>query len=87
MECQHSISHSFRNWLGIPLTAIALAPTEFQVPATAGAVFISLILTGTLSARAGQASKLRAALRVVVWGIGAMIITYAIGHLIGTSLS
>ncbi len=70
----------------IPLTAIALAPTELQVPATAGAVLVSLILTGTLSARAGQASKLRAALRVVVWGIGAMVITYAIGHLIGTSL-
>ena len=50
---------------------------------TAIAVAFSLVLTGTLSARAGQANKLRAALRVVVWGIGAMAITYAIGLAVG----
>lgn len=69
----------------IPLTAIWLAPPDLQIGLTAGAVLISLILTGTLSARAGQANKTRAALRVVIWGIGAMAITYAIGHLLGTS--
>lgn len=70
----------------IPLTAIIATPDEWRIAATALAVLVSLILTGTLSARAGQASKLRAALRVVIWGIGAMAITYAIGHLIGISL-
>lgn len=71
----------------MPLAAIALAPADLQLPITAGAVLLSLILTGTLSARAGQANKTRAALRVVTWGIGAMAITYAIGHLIGVSIS
>lgn len=70
----------------VPLLAIALSPADWRLALTAGAVLISLILTGTLSARAGQANKTRAALRVVIWGIGAMAITYAIGHLIGINL-
>jgi len=70
----------------IPLLAVWLSPDSFRLEATVIAVVISLIAAGTLSARAGQANKTRAALRIVVWGIGAMAITYAIGHLVGISL-
>lgn len=70
----------------IPLIAIAFSPDSLRIAFTVGAVLLSLVLTGTLSARAGQANTTRAALRVVIWGIGAMAITYAIGHLIGVSL-
>lgn len=70
----------------VPLAAVALAPDSLRIWATVIAVILSLILAGTLSARAGQANKQRAALRIVVWGIGAMVITYAIGHLVGISL-
>lgn len=70
----------------IPLAAIAFAPDVWRVWITVLAVLLSLILAGILSARAGQANKLRAALRIVVWGVGAMAITYAIGHLVGISL-
>jgi len=70
----------------IPLAAVFFSSNEWRLPITVAAVLLSLILTGTLSARAGQANKTRAALRVVVWGIGAMAITYAIGHVIGVSL-
>lgn len=70
----------------VPLVAVAFAPDPLRIWITATAVLLSLILTGTLSARAGQANQLRAALRIVVWGIGAMAITYAIGHLVGTQL-
>ena len=70
----------------IPLSAIAFAPDEWRIAVTVVAVLLSLILAGALSAKAGQASKRRAALRIVVWGIGAMAITYAIGHLVGVSL-
>lgn len=70
----------------IPLAAVFFSSDEWRLPITVAAVLLSLILTGTLSARAGQANKTRAALRVVVWGIGAMAITYAIGHIIGVSL-
>jgi len=70
----------------IPLAAVFFSSDEWRLPITVAAVLLSLILTGTLSARAGQANKTRAALRVVDWGIGAMAITYAIGHVIGVSL-
>ena len=70
----------------IPLAAIVLAPAEWQIPATVVAVLASLILAGVLSARAGEANKARAALRIVVWGVGAMAITYAIGHIIGVNV-
>lgn len=77
---------SFVVGAAIPLSAIALSPEKSQTIVTAIAVALSLVLTGTLSARAGQANKLRAALRVVTWGVGAMIITYLIGSLIGVSV-
>ncbi len=78
---------SFTIGAAVPLAAAAFAPASIQLPVTAGAVLLSLLLTGALSARAGDASPLRAALRVVIWGLGAMAITYAIGHLIGISIS
>ena len=80
---------SFVVGAAIPLAAIVLAPAEWQIPATVVAVLavlISLILAGVLSARAGEANKARAALRIVVWGVGAMAITYAIGHIIGVNV-
>lgn len=70
----------------IPLAAILFSPDSLRIPYTVAAVLLSLILAGTLSARAGQANKTRAALRIVIWGVGAMAITYAIGHLVGVSL-
>lgn len=70
----------------IPLAAVAFAPDAWRVWVTVLAVLLSLVIAGVLSARAGQAKKLRAALRIVVWGIGAMAITYAIGHIVGVSL-
>ena len=77
---------SFVVGAAVPLAAIVLAPSEWQIPATVVAVLISLILAGVLSARAGEANKARAALRIVVWGVGAMAITYAIGHIIGVNV-
>ena len=70
----------------VPLVAIAFAPDAWRIAITVAAVLGCLILTGALSARASQASKRQAALRVVVWGIGAMIITYAIGRLVGVGI-
>ena len=78
---------SFTAGSTIPLGAIWLSPEHMRVPIVSIAVLISLVLTGTLSAQAGQANKGRAALRVVAWGIGAMIITYVIGHLIGVGIA
>lgn len=70
----------------IPLATVLFAPDEWRVAATVAAVLVSLILMGAVSANVGQASKKRAAARIVIWGVGAMAITYAIGHLVGVSL-
>lgn len=78
---------SFTIGASIPLLAAAFGPSEYRIWLTIGAVILSLVLTGMLSARAGKAGKRRAALRVVVWGIGAMAFTYAIGHLVGVNLT
>ena len=78
---------SFVVGASVPLLAMVLAPTDARVWLTALAVLVSLILTGTLSARAGKANQTAAALRVVIWGVGAMAITYAIGHVIGVNIS
>ena len=70
----------------IPLAAVAFSPDDARIWITGIAVLLSLALTGTLSARAGQSNKTQAALRVVVWGIGAMAITYVIGYFIGVGI-
>lgn len=78
---------SFVAGSAIPLLAISFAPESLRMTITVIAVLLSLVLTGTLSARAGQANKTQAALRVVIWGVGAMAITYAIGHLVGIGIA
>ncbi len=49
-------------------------------------MIIALAFTGTLSARVGKAPIKPAVIRVVTGGILAMIVTYAIGHLIGANI-
>lgn len=67
----------------IPLVAIVLPPASARVPVTFAAVVIALIITGTLSAQAGGASKIRAVMRVVAGGLIAMAISFGIGTLFG----
>lgn len=67
----------------IPLTATVISPSSIQIPVIFGSVIVALIITGTLSAYAGGASKRKATLRVVLGGILAMIITFGIGKLFG----
>lgn len=69
----------------IPLIAIILAPESWRIIATFGAVLVALIITGTLSAYAGGASKTTATIRVVLGGIIAMVVTYGIGTLFGVA--
>jgi VIT1/CCC1 family predicted Fe2+/Mn2+ transporter len=69
----------------IPMIAIVVAPVGLRIPITFGAVIIALIITGTTSAYVSHASKTRATLRVLIGGILAMAITYAIGRLVGIS--
>lgn len=69
----------------IPVVAILVSPATLQIPITFVAVIIALTITGTLSAHAGGANKLKAITRVVSGGVFAMITTFAIGKLFGVS--
>lgn len=67
----------------IPLVAIALPPENLRLPVTFAAVLVALVITGTLSAHAGGADKMKATVRVVAGGVLAMVITFGIGKLFG----
>jgi VIT1/CCC1 family predicted Fe2+/Mn2+ transporter len=69
----------------VPLLAIILPPAGLRVPVAFAAVLAALALTGTLSARWGDAPVLKATLRVVVGGALAMVITYGVGRLFSVS--
>jgi VIT1/CCC1 family predicted Fe2+/Mn2+ transporter len=71
-------------WL--PLIAMALPPPSWRIPITFAAVLAALALTGAISARAGGASRWRAAVRVVAGGVIAMIVTFLIGRFVGTTV-
>ena len=68
----------------LPLLIIILTAASVRVPLTFAAVVAALALTGFASARLGQAATSRAVLRNVVGGAAAMIITYAVGRLVGS---
>jgi len=70
----------------LPLLAIMLAPTSLKVIITVAAVAAALVLTGSLSARAGGTSHSRSIMRNVAGGLLAMGVTYWIGRLVGHSL-
>ncbi|HTK39514.1 MAG TPA: VIT family protein [Patescibacteria group bacterium] len=71
----------------VPFLTIVLAPAKYRISVTIDAVLIALVITGYLSATAGKASRKRAVLRVVLGGLAAMIITYYVGVLFGTTIS
>lgn len=71
----------------LPLIAILLTPGDaVRVVVTVVAMVLALTLTGYVSARLGGAAIGRAMLRNAAGGAFAMIVTYAIGTLIGSLL-
>ena len=70
----------------VPLLAILLIPGTFKIQATFVLVVAALAIVGWLSAWLGEAPKLRAVIRVMAGGAFAMIITGAVGHLLGVAV-
>ncbi|MDR7188094.1 VIT1/CCC1 family predicted Fe2+/Mn2+ transporter [Microbacterium sp. BE35] len=70
----------------LPFLAILLPPPEWRVPVTFVAVLIALAVTGTVSAHLGGAPKGRAAIRLVIGGALALVATWLIGTLLGTTV-
>ena len=84
MQAAFSSAASFTIGAILPILAALFAPAGLITPVVAVVSLISLAILGALSARAGGASKLKAASRVVFWGVAAMLVTGVIGHLFGT---
>jgi VIT1/CCC1 family predicted Fe2+/Mn2+ transporter len=69
----------------LPLLAIILPGTSVRVPITFAVVLIALAITGNVSARLGKANPRVATARIVGGGALAMIVTYGVGALVGTT--
>lgn len=69
----------------LPLLAILLPPPGLRVPITFAAVLIALAATGAISARIGGSSPVRASVRLVIGGALALLVTWLIGTLLGTT--
>ncbi len=69
----------------LPMLAITLPPAPLRVPIAFVSVLVALAVTGTVSATVGGAGRLRATLRVVLGGAAALVATYLIGLLLGTT--
>jgi VIT1/CCC1 family predicted Fe2+/Mn2+ transporter len=69
----------------LPLLAITLLAAVLRIPATVAVVVLALALTGAIGARLGGAHPLRPTLRTVIGGGLALLLTFLIGHLLGTS--
>ncbi len=69
-----------------PLVVAGLAPIGGLIWWVGIATVLALVGLGALGAQAGGAPKIKAAARVVIWGLIAMAATWAIGRLVGMSL-
>jgi vacuolar iron transporter family protein len=67
----------------LPLLAIGLTPRSSRIAVTVVAVVLALAATGTASAHVGGAARWPAVRRNVIGGLLAMLVTYAVGRLVG----
>ena len=70
----------------LPLIAVVSGPASVRIPVTFVVVLLALAITGSVSATLGQAKRFRAVLRIVVGGALAMVVTFGIGALLGTTV-
>lgn len=77
---------SFALGAGLPLLIALVAPIESLDYLVSGGSLGTLFLLGGLSARAGSAPILAAALRVAFWGAAAMAVTAGIGAMVGQAI-
>ena len=77
---------TFSGAAAVPLLAAMVAPDGIVIPVVLVVTIIALALLGALGALAGAAPVLRAAIRVVMWGVFAMAVTAGIGWLFGVSV-
>ena len=70
----------------LPLAIVLPATQEWIIPLVCAVALVVLTLLGGVAARAGKASILVGAVRVLVWGAVALAVTALVGHLFGGAL-
>ena len=70
----------------VPVLAAYLAPSDIIIPCVLLVTVLALAVLGALGAKAGAAPLTPAILRVVGWGVAAMVVTAAVGRLFGVSV-
>ena len=66
--------------------AVSLSPRDVRIGVTAVIALVALVGLGALGAVAGGAPLKRAATRVVLWSSLAMLLTWAIGRVVGATV-
>jgi vacuolar iron transporter family protein len=77
---------SFSAGAVLPLIAVGVVPAGVRIVVCIVTTLIALAVLGYIGARLGGARRLRAAIRVLVWGAAAMAVTSAIGALVGAAV-
>jgi len=72
---------------GLPLVAAFLLPLTTLISGVSIASLLFLVLLGAVGAKAGGAPLFKGVIRVAFWGAAAMLATYLIGRLFGTSVA
>ena len=86
MQAAFASAGSFFAGGAAPMLTVLLAPAAILVWSVPAVALLLLAVLGAIGARAGGASATRGALRVTFWGALAMLVTYVIGDLVGTTL-
>lgn len=86
LQAAGASSASFTTGAALPLLALVLAPSSLRIEVTMAATALALALTGWVGARMGGAPPARGTLRVLVWGVAAMVLTMLVGRAVGTTV-
>lgn len=71
----------------LPIVVVLIAGASFRIPALIVAALIGLGALGAVGARLGGAPPLRPALRVLLGGTAAMVISFLVGQLFNVSVA
>lgn len=77
---------SFVLGASVPIAVVLISSAALRVPATIAVTLFGLVTLGTVAAHLGGAPKRRAALRVLIGGVLALLISLAIGRLTGQAI-
>ena len=71
----------------LPLIAVLFAPVNWMIPIVVGSSLFFLAVMGVVAAKQGGANMWVGALRVAFWGLLAMLATFLVGKLFGTTVA